>query len=488
MFEEFLNPLSFLRRFVGEAARQTALEEYQAWWENEGKSISATVDRAGTPWLRMFDRFGQRVDEILFPPEYWKMLKKGYKAGVIWRVFEEASLIPHYLLGYITAFYDTGLYCPYTVSLSTAAPLAKYGSEELKERFLPRLLARDDAVWQGATWMTEIGGGSDLGAAVETIAIQEGDSWRLSGDKYFASNAGAELAVVAARFQGGGRGIRGLGLFLLPRYRSDGQLNYTIRRLKDKIGTRSVPTGEVELRQSEAYLLGEPEWGIYLILESLNLSRVANSIGSIALAQRALADAISFAQRRYAFGKPIIEHPLLRHQVEERIAELEAAFALAWEAVCLLDEVWKEKPRYSERYHLFRLLAHLAKYWTAELAVQMAKWGMEVHGGLGTLAEYGAERWLREAMILPIWEGTPHRQILDGLEVMDRKKAHHLLFQHLAPSAHPQQLESMAARLEELLSLPQEQKEALAEGIFRDLALFTAHTLRRRNVENAHRD
>lgn len=488
MFEKFLNPLSFLRRFVGEAARQTALEEYQAWWENEGKSISATVDRAGTPWLRMFDRFGQRVDEILFPPEYWKMLKKGYKAGVIWRVFEEDSLIPHYLLGYITAFYDTGLYCPYTVSLSTAVPLAKYGSEELKERFLPRLLDRDDAVWQGATWMTEIGGGSDLGAAVETIAIQEGDSWRLSGDKYFASNAGAELAVVAARFQGGGRGIRGLGLFLLPRYRSDGQLNYTIRRLKDKIGTRSVPTGEVELRQSEAYLLGEPEWGIYLILESLNLSRVANSIGSIALAQRALADAISFAQRRYAFGKPIIEHPLLRHQVEERIAELETAFALAWEAVCLLDEVWKEKPRYSERYHLFRLLAHLAKYWTAELAVQMAKWGMEVHGGLGTLAEYGAERWLREAMILPIWEGTPHRQILDGLEVMDRKKAHHLLFQHLAPSAHPQQLESMAARLEELLSLPQEQKEALAEGIFRDLALFTAHTLRRRNVENAHRD
>lgn len=488
MFEEFLNPLSFLRRFVGEAARQTALEEYQAWWENEGKPISATVDRAGTPWLRMFDRFGQRVDEILFPPEYWKMLKKGYKAGVIWRVFEEDSLIPHYLLGYITAFYDTGLYCPYTVSLSTAVPLAKYGSEELKERFLPRLLDRDDAVWQGATWMTEIGGGSDLGAAVETIAIREGDSWRLSGDKYFASNAGAELAVVAARFQGGGRGIRGLGLFLLPRYRSDGQLNYTIRRLKDKIGTRSVPTGEVELRQSEAYLLGEPEWGIYLILESLNLSRVANSIGSIALAQRALADAISFAQRRYAFGKPIIEHPLLRHQVEERIAELEAAFALAWEAVCLLDEVWKEKPRYSERYHLFRLLAHLAKYWTAELAVQMAKWGMEVHGGLGTLAEYGAERWLREAMILPIWEGTPHRQILDGLEVMDRKKAHHLLFQHLAPSAHPQQLESMAARLEELLSLPQEQKEALAEGIFRDLALFTAHTLRRRNVENAHRD
>lgn len=488
MIEEFLQPISFLRRLAKETVGRTHLEAYQAWWESEGKPISATVDRAGTPWLRLFDRFGQRVDEILFPPEYWKMLKKGYQAGVIWRVFEEDSLIPHYLLGYVTAFYDTGLYCPYTVSLSTAVPLAKYGSEELKERFLPRLLDRGDAVWQGATWMTEIGGGSDLGTAVETVAIQEEDRWRLSGDKYFASNAGAELAVVAARFQGSAGGIRGLGLFLLPRYRSDGQLNYTIRRLKDKIGTRSVPTGEVELRQSEAYLLGEPEWGIYLILESLNLSRVANSIGSVALAQRALANALSYAQRRYAFGKPIIEHPLLRHQLEERIAELEAAFALAWEAVRLLEEVWKEKPRYSERYHLFRLLAHLAKYWTAEFAVQTAKWGMEVHGGIGTLAEYGAERWLREAMILPIWEGTPHRQILDGLEVMERKKAHHLLFQHLAPYAHSQELENMAARLEEHLSLPQEQKEALAEGVFRDLALFTAHTLRRRNAENVPRN
>lgn len=479
---ETLDPLLFLRRMLGSQAEQAHLDAYRNWWEEEGKAISAAVDRAGTPWLRMFDRFGQRVDEILFPPEYWKMLRKGYQAGVIWRVFEEQSLLPHYLLGYLTAFYDTGLYCPYTVSLSTVVPLAKYGSEALKERFLPKLLARDESVWQGATWMTEIGGGSDLGAAVETVATYADGRWYLNGDKYFASNAGAELAVVAARLHGAPAGVRGLGLFLLPRYRSDGSLNYTIRRLKDKIGTRSVPTGEVELRKSEAYLLGEPDWGIYLILESLNLSRVANSIGSVALAQRALAEAITFAQRRRAFGKPIVEHPLLRHQLEQRLKELEAAFALAWEAVTLLEQVWQEKPRYSERYHLFRLVAHLAKYWTAEFAVQMAKWCMEVHGGVGTLAEYGAERWLREAMILPIWEGTPHRQILDGLEVMERKAAHRLLFQHLAPYAHPQELETLAARLEDHLSQPPEQREALAEPIFRDLALFTAHTLRKRNA------
>ncbi len=483
-WDDILSPTAFLRAMLGKTppmdALTDALREYEAWWEREGKTISATVDQNGTPWLRMFDVFGRRVDEILFPPEYWKMLKKGYQAGVVWRTFEAQSLIPSYLVGYLAAFYDTGLYCPYIVSLSTAVPLEKYGAESVKERFLPHLLRRDESVWQGATWMTEVGGGSDLGAYVETIARPASDHYLLTGEKYFASNAGAELAVVAARPEGAPAGVRGLALFLLPRYRQDGSLNYTIRRIKDKIGTRSVPTGEVELKDSEAYLLGKPEWGIYLILEVLNLSRVANSIGSVALAQHAIADALSFARERIAFGKPILEHPLLRRQFEERIEGLKACFALAWESLCLLDEVWREKPRYHERHHLFRLMAHLAKYWTAEFVVQTAKWAMEVHGGMGILAEYGVERLLREAMILPIWEGTPHRQILDGLEVMGRKGAHRMLFEHLAPHAHPQDLEEMAARVEAHLNLPEEEKEARAEGLFRDLAIFTAETLVRR--------
>jgi alkylation response protein AidB-like acyl-CoA dehydrogenase len=274
--------------------------------------------------------------------------------------------------------------------------------------------------------------------------------------------------------------VRGLSLFLLPRYREDGSLNYCIRRLKDKIGTRSVPTGEVELRDSQAYLLGNAEEGIYLILETLNISRVANCIGSVALMQRALVEALAFAQKRSAFGKAVAEHPLLRRQIEERVSLLKGAFALTWEAVRLLDEVWQETPRYSERYHLFRLVAHLAKYWTAEQAVLTAKWAMEVHGGMGVLAEYGVERWLREAMILPIWEGTPHRQILDGLEAMQRKQAHELLFRHLAASTDPHQLEDTAAQVEALLALPQEEKEAQAEAVFKQLAVFSAEALQRR--------
>jgi acyl-CoA dehydrogenase len=477
-WERLSSPVAFLKQMLGALPCENVLREYEAFWETEGKPISETIDRSGTPWLRMFDRFGRRIDEILFPPEYWKLLRRGYKDGIVWRVFEEKSLISSYLLGYVTSFYDPGLYCPYTVSLATAVPLEKYGSEGVKARFLPRLLERDESVWQGATWMTEVKGGSDLGAAVETIAQPAGDHWLLTGEKYFASNVGAELAVVAARPQGAPKNVRGLALFLLPKYRHDGTLNYTIRRLKDKIATRSVPTGEVELKESEAYLLGKLEWGVYLILEVLNLSRVANSIGSVALIQRVLADALSFAQQRTAFGKEIIGHPLLASsQFEDRMAQLESALALAWEAVTLLDRVWRQTPPYSEQYHLFRLIAHLAKYWTAELAAQTAKWGMEVYGGIGTLAEFSMDRWLREAMILSIWEGTPHRQMLDGLEVMERKGAHRLLFEHLKPMADSAALSQMAARVEKYLELSAEEKEAQIEGLFRDLASFTARVL-----------
>jgi alkylation response protein AidB-like acyl-CoA dehydrogenase len=386
----------------------------------------------------------------------------------------------------VTSFYDPGLYCPYTVSLSTAAPLDKYGDENLKARFLSPLLRQDETVWQGATWMTEIKGGSDLGAAVETIAKPVGDKWLLNGEKYFASNVGAELAVAAARPEGAPQNVRGLALFLLPKYREDGSRNYFVRRLKDKIGTRAVPTGEVELKNSEAYLLGKTEWGIYLILEVLNLSRVANSVASVALAQRAIGEALNYAENRQAFGQPIIEHPLLRKQFVDRVAELQAAFALAWEAVELLNEVWRETPPYSERYHLFRLVAHLAKYWTAEMAAQTAKWAMEVYGGIGTLAEYGVERWQREAMILQIWEGTPHRQILDGLEVMQRKAAHRLLFQHLAPMANAQALNEIGSRAENFFALPVAEREANAEKLFRELARFTAETLLNKNRAKKH--
>ncbi len=475
------SPTALLRNLQGDIAHAAVLTEYETWWEREGKDISAAHDRAGTPWLKMFDVFGKRIDEVQCAPEYWTMLRKGYTTGVIWRAMKEGSLKSSFRIGYISSFYDAGLFCPYTVSLSTLLPLSKYGSDEVKARFIPNMLREDETVWQGATWMTESGGGSDLGAYVQTVARRDGNRWLLSGDKYFTSNAIADVAVVAARPEGAPKGVRGLALYLVPKRRENKELNYSIRRLKDKIATRSVFTGEIELRNSEGYLLGNPEHGIYHILEVLNCSRVCNAIGSVGLMQRALADAIAFAQGRTAFGKPICEHPLLRQQIMDRITALEEAHALAWESVLLFDEVWKETSPYSERFNLFRIVVHLAKYWTAELAVQTAKWCMEVHGGMGTLAEFGVERWLREAMILAIWEGPPHRQILDGIEAMERKGAHRLLFEHLAPGADAHELGEMVRRVESHLTLPTDQREAHSESIFRDLAQFAGKAIHRKS-------
>ena len=477
--DDRMHPVAFLRaRGVLEEGEEAWLSPYADWWEKEGETLSFTVDRARTPWVRRYNERGERVDELLFPAEYRTLLEQGYRVGHIWRVFEEGRLLPFYLLGYVTSFWDTGLFCPYTVSLATAVAVHKYAPPDVRERVLSELTRRHGAA-QGATWMTEIRGGSDLGGAVETVARKEGHRWRLTGLKYFASNVGAEYAIVAARPEGAPPGVRGLALFLVPRVREDGSLNYTLDRLKDKIATRSVPTGEVRLEDAEAWLLGTPDQGVYLILEALNLSRVANSVGSVALAQRALADALKFARERQAFGRPIAEHPLLARQIEVRTREVRQAFALAWASVRLLDEVWQERPRYSPRYHLFRLLAHLAKYWTAEVAVQTARWTLEVYGGLGVLEEMRVERWLREALILPIWEGTPHRQLLDALEAMERKQAHRLLLDDLADRLDAAERETWEARLSDLLALPREEREARVEAVLAPFARWVAEVLSR---------
>lgn len=465
------SPSALLDRWRGADDLSPELGGYEQWWLDRGRAVSAAIDRAGTPSLRMFDRLGQREETVLYPPDYRRMLVRGYETGVVARAADENSLLPGYRLGYVTAFFDPGLYCPYTVSLGTLVPLLKYAPAELRERFVPLLTRRDDGVWQGATWMTEAGSGSDLGRHVHTVARPAGDRWTLTGEKYFCSNVDAELAVVAARPEGAPAGVRGLSLFLVPRWRADGALNLRIRRLKDKIATRSVPTGEVELEASEGWLLGEADQGIYLIMEVLNTSRVANSIASTALVQRALAETDGFARGRELFGGTLREQPLFREQMQQRREILRGCFALAWKAADLLESVWRETPPYSERYHLFRLVAHLAKYHTAEQAIRNAQWAMEAHGGAGAMIDYGIERLLREAMILAIWEGTPHRQMLDGLAVMQRQQAHEHLFAHLG---EPEGADEQRAAIRSLIKADD---ESGVEPVFRDLAEWTARHL-----------
>ena len=479
-FDLLRSPLAFFQAVLGPyAPLDPALVDYAATWETDGALISAAIDRAGAPHLRQFDRFGRRVDDILYPPDYARLLARGYAAGVVRRAHVQETLLPGFALGYITSFYDPGLYCPYTVSLATWHIVDKYAPDSIRDAVMERLHAPDDA-WQGATWMTESGGGSDLGASVVTRAARHGDGWRLTGDKYFCSNVGAQVALVVARPDGVAAGLRGLALFLVPRLRADGSLNYTVRRLKDKIATHSVPTGEVELRDSEATLMGSLEDGLSLILEVLNLSRAANSIASVALAQRALYDAYTFACERVVFGQRLIDQPLMRRQFEQRYQRLREALALAWATARWGDYTARELPgHYSESYQRFRLLAHLAKYWTAEVAVDTARWAVEVHGGAGVLAENGVERWLREALILSIWEGPPQRQILDGIEAIVRKQAHHALFADLGVEAESAAALALRTRLDTLPALSRDEREAGAEDLFRELAQFMAGALSR---------
>ncbi len=449
------------------------LHRYEQWWRERGLAISDDVDRAGGARLQLHDRLGHRIDRVCWPAGYRGLLERGYAEGTVAAVRETGSLVPGYRVGYVTSFFDPGLYCPHTVSLATLVALEKYGGERAGE-WIERLTLRDDSVWQGATWMTEAGGGSDLGAGVETRAVPVGDGWSLTGEKHFASNADAELALIAARPAGAPAGVHGLGLFAVPRRAADGALNFRIRRLKDKIATRSVATGEIGLEGSEARAVGDPGQGIYLIMEVLNVSRVANSIASTALLQRALAETLAFARERVVFGQPLIEQPLFRRQFEDGCRRFREASALAWGAASELDAVWRETPPYSRRYHRFRLLAHLAKYWTADQAVAAARWAIEAHGGNGLIVEYGVERLLREALVLSVWEGTPHRQMLDGLAVMSREGVHEDLITWLG---HPAEADSQRAAIEALLARPRAEREAEVEPVFRGFAKWTATAL-----------
>ena len=474
------SPSSFLEKFLGkdEISRflmVEELEDYDMWWQEKGESFSESVDKSKTPWLKMYDESGKRIDKIEYISEYWELLYEGYKRGIVDKVFEKGSVKPFYYMLYIITFYDAGLGCPYTVSLSTAIPILKYADEKIKSELLPKMRKRGKDVWQGATWMTEIKGGSDLGFAVETRAYEKDGKWFLDGEKYFASNVGAELAVVAARPEGAPRNVKGLALFLMKKFKENGELNYFIRRLKNKIGTRSVPTGEVELKNSEAYLLGKKEWGIYEILDVLNSSRVSNIFGSVAGIQRAISLAYKFASQRFAFGKNVIDHPLMRAQFDGKVKELKKCFYMAHDAVSLYDQVFKETPPFSDKFNLFRLISHMAKYYTAETAIQTSKWAMEVWGGLGILEEFPVERLFRESIILSIWEGTPHRQMLDGLEVILKKQAHKLLFEYIREKSKHNEFKMAKIKkvedfTQDFLNLDDNEKEKKVEILFKKLA------------------
>ncbi|MCE4616836.1 MAG: acyl-CoA dehydrogenase family protein [Aeropyrum sp.] len=391
------------------------------------------VDRLSKPHLITWGYRGVRVDKVWLDPLERRVLEDLVLVeGVNRFPYTGGSWVDHYASLYLVS--DPGIGCIITITMQTAYALYKYAPEEIRSEYKKLAGIEKPPSW-GATWFTERQGGSDLGAN-ETVARHEsGNIWRLTGYKYFASGAGiADIALVTARPPGAPPGAKGLELFAVPR-EYGGSLNFEVTRLKWKSGTVSVPTGEVELKESAGYLLGEKGKGIYYTLEDLMVSRLANSISAAGTSRKAYLEAALYASERRAFGRRLVEHELVRRDLLEMEVDIRAMTALALKAAHEFDKSWKDTPPYSERYHYARLLTHIAKNLTAEMAKGVTATAMELWGGIGFLHEFPIERLHREAMILPIWEGTSNIQALDMLEAMHKKGAHKTLLRDLSELA-----------------------------------------------------
>jgi acyl-CoA dehydrogenase len=406
---------------------QAHVDELRRFGEYVGRDVYETVyhvDHDARPVLIHHDLDGRRVDRVRLSPSHRDALKA--LAPINRPPYEGGSWHHHFALGYLIG--DPGLYCVLTITGQTVYAIHKYAPQftDWKEQLLS-----GEAF--GATWMTESQGGSDLGAN-RTTAYQDGDVWRLSGDKYFASGAGlTDYAITTARPEGAGPGPKGLALFLLPRLTRDGQLNFHVRRLKDKSATRAVPSGEVELNDSEAYLIGRPEEGIYYTLENLTVSRLANSVGAMGIAQKARLEVLGRVARRQSFGRLLQDHPLIRRDLTDFNVRLAGGLALAFHAIDAFDGAWHARPPYPPAYHYARFLTHLAKTRTADHAADLTASAMELFGGLGFLEEYAVARWHREALITPIWEGPSNIQAVDFVETLRKQKAHQTFLEEVLP-------------------------------------------------------
>lgn len=399
--------------------------------------IADYIDRTGRPQLVMHNLDGERIDRARLSPDHASLLKE---ISFINRPpYEGGSWHHHFAFGFLLA--DPGIYCSLIVTNQTAYAIYKYAPA--LDQWLEPLLAGE--AW-GATWMTETQGGSDLGAN-RTLARLESGIWHIYGeDKYFASNAGlADLALVTARPEGASSGPKGLALFLVPRIDDAGQPNYLVRRFKEKSATRAVPTGEVEFHASQAYLVGEASLGIYYTLENLTVSRLANAVGAMGLARKAHLESVFRVQARHAFGKALVEHPLIRWDLTDMAVRTAGGLALIFHAIDAFDRAWNENPPYTLSYHYARFLSHLAKNRTAEHAADTTQLAMEVFGGIGFMEDYAISRLHREALVTAIWEGTSNIQALDMLEAMHKKGAHEPFLDEFMPFL--QQLNTPEAQL-----------------------------------------
>ncbi len=327
-----------------------------------------------------------------------------------------------YALTYLFVQAEFGLCCPVSMTDSLTRTLKKFGAPELVARYLPALTSQDlDELSQGAMFMTEQGAGSDVGATA-TRAVRDADgTWRLYGDKWFCSNADAELAMVLARPDGGPAGTRGIALFLLPKTASDGMPNrYRIVRLKDKLGTRDMASGEVRLEGAEAHPVGSLERGFTRMADMINNSRLSNGVRAAGMMRRALTEALFIARNRVAFGQRLIDLPLMQRQLAKLMLATEQARSMMFQTAAALEAADGGD---REAYRLVRILTPLIKFRACRDARRVTGDAMEVRGGCGYIEEWSDARLLRDAHLGSIWEGTSNIVALDARRAVRREEA-----------------------------------------------------------------
>ncbi|MBL8350331.1 MAG: acyl-CoA dehydrogenase family protein [Burkholderiaceae bacterium] len=334
-----------------------------------------------------------------------------------------------YALTYLFVQAEFGLCCPLSMTDSLTRTLRRFGAPALVERFLPQLTTQVfDDLYQGAMFMTEQGAGSDV-AATATRAVPDADGYRLYGDKWFCSNPDAALAMVLARIEGAPAGMKGVSLFLLPRTLADGSANaYRIVRLKDKLGTRSMASGEIRLEGAQAWLVGEAGRGFQQMADMVNNSRLSNGVRAAGLMRRALSEALFVARERRAFGRRLIELPLMRRQLAKLMLPTEQARTMVFQTA---EALRRADAGEAAAYPLARILTPLIKFRACRDARKVTGDAMEVRGGCGYIEDWSDPRLVRDAHLGSIWEGTSNIVALDVLRAIRREGALPVLDAHL---------------------------------------------------------
>ena len=381
------------------------------------------ADRENEPVLTQWDAWGNRIDRIEVTPLWKRAERLAAEQGLVAAAYERRhgafSRVCQFALAYLFTP-STDLYsCPLAMTDGAARALLAAANERLIARAVTHLTSRDPRrFWTSGQWMTETVGGSDVGLT-ETAARQENGGWRLYGRKWLTSAITSQMALTLARPEGNPAGGRGLALFYVETRDAQGRPNrILVNRLKEKLGTRKVPTAELTLDGTPAEPVAGASDGVRSIAPMLNVTRTWNSVSACALMRRGLALARDYARKRAVFGASLIDKPLHLDTLAGLQAELFGAFHLTFLVIELLGR--SEAGQASEQHEqLLRILTPVAKLVTGRQVVQVLSEVIESFGGSGYVEDTGLPMLLRDAQVLPIWEGTTNVLSLDVLRALD---------------------------------------------------------------------